>query len=170
MTYYTHVIKFTGADGHDVTREHSYEVAETLPGDEYTNTVIPDHISLVQAYDAVSDSDINETWIKAKYTQDNDPGAGNVFEQALLILDLDDPDPDETAKLTIPAPNIGIFQGATGTARNVIDVNDVALGNLVTQLAKYELSDGEAIDTGVGVGGLLRGRRLLSSMKLRTGL
>lgn len=169
MTFYTHVVKFTGADGKDVTREHSYEVTEIVPGDEYTATVIPDHNLLLAAYGAVTDATINESWVRGKVTQASADGGGNVFEQALLIVDLDDPDPDETAKLTIPAPVIGVFQGTTGTARNVVDINDVALGNLITQLVKYEISDGEAIDPTSGVGGLLRGKRVLSSMKLRTG-
>lgn len=164
MTYYVHSFKFTGANSEVVTRQYRYEVTEIVTGDQIAGVVV-DHTTLRVALNAVSDAVINESAISMKVTQEVDPGAGDVFEQAALVVDLDAPDPDKKAILSFPAPSIGVFVAATGENRDIIDVNDADIQGLMTELRKYEWSDGELIDGATPVGGLLKGYRRVSSFR-----
>lgn len=165
MTYYTHVVKFKGANSKSVTRTYSYEQTEVSTGANIV-AVATDHANLLSALQGVSDAVIEESWITLKVTQEQLVGAGDVFEQALLVIGTDNADPDKTGKATIPAPNIGIFLSTTGSQRDVVDVNDANLQTFMAELANYEISDGENVETDEGVNGLISGKRTLSSMKL----
>lgn len=51
-------------------------------------------------------------------------------------------DPTKVANVTIPAADIGIFQNATGSGRNKVDVVD---NNLLTYLGTWQLTGGLAV-------------------------
>lgn len=167
MTRYNLTLYFEGANSKEVPRKFTYDVTEVNVGDEIA-TVVGDRDSLLAALNAVSDAGIIRSTITIEENHVATPG-GDVFEQGLLIFDLNDPeDLNKTGDFTIPAPSIGIFQGATGKARDRIDINDGDLNTLMVVLQTFEWSDGEPIDPAQGVQGLLEGRRKLSSMKLGT--
>lgn len=93
-------------------------------------------------------------------------GAGDVTEYALLnVWTLDEDDPtavDHISQHYIPAPVIGIFEGATGVDRDRIDRDDVDLTQYVQQVSQHAfISDGETIQTALGVGGMDSGKRIV---------
>lgn len=87
------------------------------------------------------------------------PNSGDIFEKARVVVALTPSGKSHT--LAIPAPVIGVFEGASGEARDRIDIGDADLQSYVAALATACLvSDGEEIDTGFGSnGGLISGNR-----------
>lgn len=93
------------------------------------------------------------------------PASGDIFELAQLTLALTTAGKYASAK--VPAPVIGIFSGATGDLRDVIDINDAALVQYVQQLEQHtDVSDGETIDATIGSNGLVRGHRVVRAARL----
>ena len=63
--------------------------------------------------------------------------------------------PNRSATIDIPAPNIGIFTGTTGPARNVVDLADTALQTFLQLFdgsGPITVSDGESIIVTSAVG------------------
>lgn len=92
-------------------------------------------------------------------------GAGDVTEYALLnVWTLDEDDPtavEHVSQHYIPAPVIGIFEGATGKDRDRIDRDDADLAQYVQQVAQHAfISDGETIQESSGVNGMDSGKRI----------
>lgn len=78
-------------------------------------------------------------------------------------------DTNKKANINWCAPVDGLFMGTTGPARNVVDVNDALLDDILAAYAGQpnpallfsaaSLSDGERIDASLGYDGLERGHR-----------
>jgi hypothetical protein len=92
-------------------------------------------------------------------------GVGDITEQGLLNVWAEDPananDALAISQVYVPAPNIGIFQGASGAAMDIVDVNDGNLQAFVSAIAAGAfISDNEVIDTGAAAGGIESGKRV----------
>lgn len=77
------------------------------------------------------------------------PANVEIENRAVIVARINN-DPTKTANILVPAPKIGIFQNATGSGRNKIDVVD---SDLLTYLGSFQatggfatLSDGEQLD------------------------
>jgi len=121
----------------------------------------------VAALQAVSEATVVEYTISLPMPVDDSVGAGDVFEKALTVLRIPHPDnSDKTTNFYIPAPVIGIFEGATGVARDRVDITDADLIALVDEIAaNFTVSDGETVDQTV-TNGIAGGRRVVTRMKL----
>lgn len=100
------------------------------------------------------------------------PAAADVFEKASVVCYLNDPstEAEKTTNINIPAPVIGIFQGASGSDRDKIDKADADLVQFIQQISQHAfVSDGEQIDTTV-TDGIKGGRRVVTRVKLGLGL
>lgn len=170
MTRYLSTVYFEGVDNKVVTRKYVEEVDESVggTGSLFVTVALAHHNQLITALRAVSDAGINFSTIALELpdTTPEAPG-GKVYEKALLIVRLVDPaNPDKTDDIDFPAPNPGVFIGTTGKDANRIDVNDVAIGDLMDAFQFFLWSDGETIDSSAGVNGLEEGYRVLSTLRI----
>ena len=99
----------------------------------------------------VTDAVVRSYSILERFVEDALALPANIeIENRALVVARVSGDPTKTANVVIPAPNIGIFQGATGSGRNIVDTAD---SNLLTYLGTFQntgglatLSDGEMLD------------------------
>jgi hypothetical protein len=132
-------------DGGGQITTRSYEMVAALYADAIT-----DAAALVAALDAITDATIVGYQIQTVFADDAISGfpAATVQNenQALLIFQLEGV-PLHRASLSIPAPTIGIFAGATGPNSNIVDTTDAdVLAFRALFLAandQFYLSDGE---------------------------
>lgn len=106
--------------------------------------------NLVTAYNAVTDALILRAFVTVSQSDDTSIlGAANseVENIASVVANLETA--PKKATLQIPAPAIGIFQGTTGSPKNIVDIADADLLALIAQYqttgGKFVLSDGETI-------------------------
>ena len=124
-------------------------------------------VQIAGALSAVTDATIVRQTLSYQMVDDAGlAGGGDVTEYALLnvwTLDTDDPTAvDHISQHYIPAPTIGIFEGPTGKDRDRIDRSDVDLTQYVQQVEQHAfISDGETIQTALGVGGMDSGKRIV---------
>lgn len=89
------------------------------------------------------------------------PAAGVHVENRASVVCQIAGDPTKTVTVFIPAPVIGIFQSASGSSSNVIDVDDTDLRSYIAiwhSTAEATISDGESVALSPN-GGILRGVR-----------
>lgn len=146
------------------------DFTQVAPGDRYV--AAQSALSqIVGALENVCDAGIVETGLTSVETSPAEVGAGDLFENGMVnVWSLDEDDPtavQHIAQVYIPAASGGIFQATTGLQRDVIDVNDAALQQYIDQLAQHAyISDGETIQTAVGVAGMIDGKRVIRKARL----
>lgn len=137
------VVSLMDGGGQITTR--SYESSDATYADAVTSAA-----ALVAALDAITDAVVTGYQIQTIFSDDALSGFPAVTvqneNQALLVYQMDGL-PLHRASQSIPAPNIGIFSGATGPNSNVIDTADTALQTFralfLAAGGTFYLSDGE---------------------------
>lgn len=122
---------------------------------------LADQLEIKAALEAITDAEVANASITYVETDSLAvPTSGDIFEKAKVVVALTPSGKSHT--LSVPAPVIGVFEGATGEARDRVDIGDADLQAYVAALAANCLvSDGEVIDTGFGSnGGIISGRRV----------
>jgi len=126
-------------------------------------TAVTDSAAIIAALNPITEAVIRQYSIVEKFVEDTlslPAGTVHVEDRALMTLQLTS-SPLKTVNHIVPAPVVGVFQGASGQALNVVDVNDV---DLRTYIAIFH-ADGEATisdeeDVALNpTGGILRGVR-----------
>jgi len=155
-------IEFRGLNGKLTTRRWKLQTTGT-DGTAFEAAVaaldaIKDEI------DPITEASINDVTVSF-VTEAYVVGAGDLTKNALLNVWAEDPanaiDVLAISQVYVPAPVIGIFQGTSGTAMDIVDVNDADLQAFVDALAANAyISDHEVIDTGTAVNGIENGRRV----------
>lgn len=124
-------------------------------------------VQIVGALSAITEATIVKQTLSYVMVDDAGlAGGGDVTEYALLnVWTLDEDDPtavDHIAQHYVPAPAIGIFEGTTGKDRDRVDRSDADLTQYVQQVSQHAfISDGETIQTALGVGGMDSGKRVV---------
>jgi len=98
-------------------------------------------------------------------------GLGDLFENAMVnVWTLDEDDPtalEHISQIYIPAPVDSIFQTPSGPGHDIVDVTNATLEQYVEQVADHAfVSDGETIQQGSGVDGMIDGRRVVRKVRL----
>lgn len=117
----------------------------------------------------VTDANVTEESLRHVVSQDNQlPASADVFEEALVSTHLNAPaEAEKIHNLRIPAPIIGMFEGTTGTDRDIVDKNNALLVQYVQQVSQHSyVSDGEQVNTAAGTNGIKRGYRNIRKRKL----
>lgn len=111
---------------------------------------------LMSALAAVTDAAIVSYRVSEVYEDSAVSPAGEVEEQALLVVNTDD---GKKALMRIPAPNVGIFAASSGPNYNVVDINDATL---LAYIAEFEAGAGVEflISDGQTVASLVSGKRI----------
>lgn len=105
--------------------------------------------NLVTAFNAVSDGLVFRALITVGQTDTAAVvGLGEIENLASIVGNLSTL--GKTTVLQIPSPDIGIFNGSTGKARNQVDIADTALIAYIDMFkltgGDFSLSDGEFLD------------------------
>jgi len=129
---------------------------------------VTDAATVIAALEAVSDAEVTGYVIEQAYVEDAFalPSVVNPVSVVASITSLIDGAGSKKANLSIPSPNIGIFQGATGDAADVVDGTDVALDaylDLFRDTGELLISDGEVL------GDFLKGIRVTQKRRLSGG-
>jgi len=166
MTVFTAVFAFKGAN--DKISRLTFKTPDIggLVPDAFADAVAR-ATALRTALNTISDAPVVEVTILYPAFEASDAGAGDVFEKALLVTRIPSTeDASKTANVTVPAPSIGIFQGATGVDRDRIDITDADLLEFISELSdNWTVSDGEVIDVTTS-GGLVSGKRIVTRVQL----
>jgi len=107
--------------------------------------------NLVTAYDLITDALISDTFIVVTEKESLIlPAADcNIFELASIVGNLSGGE-GKKATIQIPAPEDGIFVGASGPDLNKVDTSDIQLNDFTSMYeltgAVFTLSDGENLD------------------------
>ena len=114
--------------------------------------------------DPITEASINDVTV-SYVTEAYVVGAGDLTKQALVNVWAEDPnnpiDVLSISQVYVPAPVIGVFQGTSGEAMDIVDRNDADLQAFITALSENAfISDMEVIDTGTAVNGIENGRRV----------
>lgn len=154
---FTLTVNLIDAGGNISTKNYDLTSADATEAATDVSVVL-NRIGLVT--DAVVKSySINQVFVEDALTL---PANVEIENRASLVLQILD-NPLKKARHEIPAPKIGLFMGATGTARNIVDVADT---DLLSYLGIFgtgrecTISDGETIENPVGGGGLVSGKRI----------
>lgn len=120
-----------------------------------------DIVGALNAITNATNQDSGVTWVNEGYNV----GVGDLTEQALVNVWAEDPENEidvlAISQVYVPAPNIGIFQGPSGAAMDIVDVNDANLQAYIDALSTHAyISDNEVIDVGTAVNGIENGKRV----------
>lgn len=106
---------------------------------------------LVTAYDAITDCLIYRAIVSIRQTDDTDTvgATGSEVENlASIVCNLETA--GKQTVIQVPAPNVGIMQGASGKQFNLVDIADAALITFIDEYqttgANFSLADGEFLD------------------------
>lgn len=164
--------KLRGSNGKTSFKEVDLGViTDTTPEAEYGQAVAA-MTALRPLFAAVTDAVIAEERIASLNVLDSStPADADLFSNAMINLwTLNDEDADAVEHLSqyyIPAASIGVFQGATGPARDRVDTADADLVAWVAAMETYvQISDGETVQTGSGTNGMDSGRRVVKKVRL----
>lgn len=122
-----------------------------------------DSAAILAALNPITDAVIRQYSIAEKYVEGSLSLPANtvhVENRAIMTFQLTS-SPLKTTNHILPAPNEGIFQGLSGQAFNVVDVNDVDLRTYVAIFhadGEATISDEESVALNP-TGGILRGVR-----------
>lgn len=117
----------------------------------------------------ISDANVSQEAVRHIISEDNQlPVAADVFEEALVSCHLNAPtEAEKLYSLRVPAPAVEIFQGTTGSARDIVDTSNALLAQFVQQVSQHaQVSDGEQIDVTSGTNGMKRGFRNIRKRRL----
>jgi len=122
--------------------------------------------AIVAELDPITEATINDVTVSF-VTEAYVAGLGDLTKQALVNVWAEDPanaiDVLAISQVYVPAPVIGVFTGASGTAMDIVDINDADLVAFIDALATNAyISDHEVIDTGTGpsANGIENGKRV----------
>jgi len=106
--------------------------------------------TIVAAFNAVSDLLVIGTRLELVQAEDTIvlPTSAEKEDEAIVTYAILD-QPLKSGTFTIPGANIGIFTGAVGKPRNIVDITDTALvtyANLFSTGGVALISDGEQLD------------------------
>lgn len=129
---------------------------------------VTDAAAVVAALEAVSDAEVTGYVIEQAYVEDAFalPTVVNPVSVVASITSLIEGAGSKKANISIPSPNIGIFQGATGDAADLVDGTDTALQ---TYLALFQDTGELLISDGETMGDFLRGIRVTQKRRLSGG-
>lgn len=135
--------------GNQSTKSYQLRQDATDPAD--FPAALGDAGAVVASLDAITDAVIMGYQIEQRFAEDALalPAVGVQIENQALLDFAIDGNPFKSATLTIPAPVIGIFAGASGVLADTVDVADAALVTFVNQFKAAGLvyiSDGEDAD------------------------
>jgi hypothetical protein len=151
-------VTVTDSGGNDSTLRYSL-VSEDLA------TALTDTGTIVAALNAITDGVVTSYSVGEKYEEDSAflAAEGVQCENIAVISARINAAEEKFAQLRIPAPNIGIFQAATGKNSNKVDPADSALvaylNLFVASSGVCELSDGENL-LSPGTAGNVDGKRI----------
>lgn len=164
------VLRFKLIDANGETVGKSYDLDGYL-GVDFAASFAEAHsdaVNIAQSLDNVSGAKIAEMSLTAKMETDNifntfknTPVDGSdVTEEVKLTVALEANDAQKTATMRVPSPVVAVFQGATGQARHLVNINHALLSTFVQQFSGSvgghpTVSDGEIVDTDQGVEGIL---------------
>lgn len=125
---------------------------------------------IIPSLEAVTDAQVVGVAFGVKYEEDTNffGAAGSEVENHALITAKIAGNPGKKANLRVPAPNDGVFLGATGENRNIVDTTDAAMQ---TWLAFFEsggkmyVSDGEDLADSATAGNW-KGKRIHRGSRL----
>jgi hypothetical protein len=151
-------ITVTDSGGNDSTLRYAL-VSEDLP------TALTDTATIIAALNAITDGVITGYSVGERYEEDSAffAAEGVQAENVAIITARIDATGEKWANLRVPAPNVGIFQAATGKKSNVVDPTDSALVTylnlFVASTGICTLSDGENL-LSPGTAGNVDGKRI----------
>lgn len=138
----------------------------TLPWDTDLATTLANAADVADAYQAISDGVVTVS-VGVPLTDDAPVTAGvgsEVENRAALSLRLvtDANHLQTTQTLEVPAPKIGIFQGTSGPAKNIVDIADALVTGLVALYRETggvaTIGDGQFVQDGAT--GIASGKRV----------
>lgn len=143
------ILNVVDSGGNTTTRTYRLDSADAA-------TAATDAADVMTAFNAVSDASIAGYTVGERFVEDalTYPADAEIENNARITAKIVGR-PNRSATIDIPAPNIGIFTGTTGPARNVVDLSDAAL---LTFLGLFDgsgpvtVSDGESIIVSSAVG------------------
>jgi len=167
MAVFTATVSIKGANGKESKKYFDLgDFASGTPAGDYAlaeNAIT----QITGAMDPVVEGTISKVTLTGVVSESAAPGAGDVFENAMINVYLD-PAGDKVSQVYLPAPDISIFLAATGTNRDVVDTGDANLIQYIQQVSQHAfISDGEQIDVTVG-NGMKNGVRTVRNLKLGT--
>jgi len=129
---------------------------------------VTDAATVITALEAVSDAEVTGYVIEQAYVEDAFalPSVVNPVSVIASITALIDGAGSKKANLSIPSPNIGIFQGATGDAADVVDGTDPAIE---AYLALFQDAGELLVSDGETLGDFLKGIRVTTKRRLSGG-
>jgi hypothetical protein len=148
----------TDSGGNDSTLRYKLTSADIA-------TAVTDAGTIVTALNAITDAVITGYTVGQAYEEDSAflAAEGVQIENVASISARIDAAEEKWATLRIPAPNIGIFQAATGSKSNVVDPADAALVTYLNLFVETTgictLSDGENL-LSPGTAGNVDGKRI----------
>jgi len=142
-------LKDTGGNSTTLT----YELTAVTAAAAETDT-----LAIIAVLNAITDAVISSYSVAQKFIEDSFsyPSAAEIEKKASITA-LISGESVKTCNFKVPAPVVGIMQGAEGEAFNIVDIADTALAAyaLVFQTGgEATLSDGEVM------GAMLRGKRI----------
>lgn len=146
-------VEFTDKGGKAVEREYRVPISVFDPATGLLADIQTIRNNLVAALANISDALISKTTIKILEQEDTaSVGTSDalVSQVASLVVNLDKTPAGQTAVITVPIPNDGIFISATGKDRDRVDAADAALNTFLdffqTTGGKFTISDGDTVD------------------------
>jgi hypothetical protein len=142
--YYLNVVLVDASGENKATIRYNMESADFA-------TLVTDAAAVMSALNAVTDAVIVAYQIGEKFGENSSfvAAEGVEIENVASISSRLDAPQEKWATVRIPAPNIGVFEAATGTGRNRVDPTDTDLltylGLFVTSTGVATLSDGETL-------------------------
>lgn len=135
--------------GNTSTKSFQMRADATDPADY--GVALSSAAAVVASLDAITDAVVAGYQLEQRYVEDALalPAVGVQIENQALLDFAIDGNPFKSATLTVPAPVIGIFAGASGVLADTVDVADPALVTFVNQFkggALLYISDGEDAD------------------------
>jgi len=131
-------------------------------------TAVTDAATVIAALEAVSDAEVTGYVIEQAYVEDAFalPSTVNPVSVVASITALIDGAGSKKANVSIPAPNIGIFQSATGDGADVVDGSDASL---LAYLALFQDTGELLVSDGETLGDFLKGIRVTQKRRLSGG-
>jgi hypothetical protein len=117
-----------------------------------------DALAIIAVLNPITDAEIVSYRVWHKFIEDSFslPGAAEVEKKASIIA-LIDGESEKTCNVKVPAPNVGIFQGAEGEAFNLVDIADTAL---LAYLLVFQTAGEATVSDGEVMGDPLKGKRI----------
>ena len=127
-----------------------------------------DAATVIAAFEAVSDAEVTGYVIELGYVEDalTIPTTVNPVSVVASNTALIDGAGNKKVNFSIPSPNIGIFEGATGDAADIVDSDDAAL---IAYLALFQDAGELLVSDGETMGDFLKGIRVTQSRRLSGG-